>query len=107
MTIHNPGLSGFTPIARHDFAVNAGAAGWVDTDASAFLPIGAIGVFAVVPEASVIVGVRRHGSAIDTSWTLTAFTEAQAVAYGDAAGHVDLWRNATNNVHYNLIGYYS
>lgn len=89
------------------YTVNSGVAGFIDTDVSATTGIDTGKIWCVsaivAGFASQTVAVRAHGSAIDTTtWGpfQTLFT------YVDAAGHVDLLRNAAANVQYFFQGYF-
>lgn len=97
------------------YTVVAGVNGWIDTDISA--SIGArsltvlilINLTCVAGDGTIYAGARAHGSAlgkvnqVDEGVTLQCFT----VVKSDAAGHVDLYRNAKRNANYTVAGYWS
>lgn len=98
------------PTARYtqrdntDFDIAGGAAGWIDTDASALgiYPdrLWVIGVNVVAGQFS---GVRPHGSALQPfKFTANSIT---LLSRTDSAGHFDLYREASN-AKYTILGYF-
>lgn len=91
--------------AANIFTIAGGGAGWIDTDITGSdVPRGAICiVFSANPSANQNLGARANGSAIDTkinnAYTIFITTTQSA------AGHVDFYRAAANNV-YTVRGYF-
>lgn len=103
----NPGIGVYVPIAPTDYALVAGAAGFVDTDISASIPLGARLVEAFTyPENTVeLVGIRDVGYAIDTRVNMDAW-RFYFCRSRQTAGHIEIARNATNTIHCLITGYW-
>lgn len=87
------------------YQIVGGAAGWIDTNASAALGVYPsrlyqIGVYSAAVQA---VGARAHGDGNDVSFT-SGGGGGVILAYTDSAGHFDLYRSAADNWYY-VIGY--
>ncbi len=83
--------------------IAAGAAGYVDTDASALIGIDDTKIYIIqaICAAAQLLGARKAGEVIDPKLTNTF-----AVFLCNAnAGHFDLYRNAANDVLYKINGY--
>lgn len=104
--LSNPARVRFVP---HDvgsgIVVNAGAAGWIDTDVSAQTgtDIHKVWLIHAFEGAEGAVGARQTGSVVDNF--VTASKSTALMAHCDSAGHMDLYRNAASNVNYKFVGY--
>lgn len=97
----------FVPIVPTDYAVALGVAGFVDTDCTASIPLSASFVLieAYPENGTVDVGVRAVGEAVDTKLTVGPWVRISRLS-NHAGGHLDLYRNATVNAHYTVLGYW-
>lgn len=83
--------------------ISAGAAGYVDTDASALIGIDNTKIWIVqaICATAQLLGARKTGDASDPKMTNTF---GLFFCNGNA-GHLDLYRNATTDVAYKINGY--
>lgn len=90
--------------AEVQFNIVGGAAGWIDTDVSATTGTNTrrLWIVCVNTDAPQPSGIRQHGSA-DTVYVWNK-GNATMFTYVDAAGHVDLYRDAADG-HYQFLGY--
>lgn len=104
LNIHNIHTVNCVKTNWSKFTVAAGAAGWVDTDVSAYTGLGTTRVFmiAMIPSlGGLTMGARPHGSAGDSQLSYEVFTLSKV----DVNGHIDFYRDAGGNIDYYFNGY--
>lgn len=103
--ITNPSLLSAIQLATTSTStIVAGAAGYIDTDVSAITGTDTRNVWIVqaIVVAAQLIGARAHGDTADPKLTNTFGIFLCRV---DASGHMDLYRNAGNDVAYKINGY--
>ena len=107
MTLRNPAPLKYIPILPTDFAIVGGAAGFIDTDCTSVIPLGArIVVYKVYAGANQNTGSRAVGSAIDTKYNNVGSVWEEGISDCAGDGHLELYRGAANNT-YKIMGYFA
>lgn len=106
--IVSSGKMTFTPVAAvSDFTVALGVAGYVDTDVSAVTGTDTTKLWVIIVfcNTTQYAGARKLGETADNKVQVkSTFT---IFSYVDSSGHMELYRNATTDCIYRIIGHFS